>query len=131
MPTIYTTQALPCPTEHQEQVALFEMAALFASHHPELELLFAVPNAGQRTKAARGRLLAEGLKAGIPDLCLPIARNGYHALYIELKRLRGGTVRPEQKWWHQRLRAEGARVEVCRGFDAAWAAISDYLGITR
>jgi hypothetical protein len=121
----------PCPTEHEEQATLIEMCALFAPHHPELELLMATPNGGKRHPATAARLAAEGVRAGYPDLSLDVARGGYHGLKIEMKRLRGGTVRPEQKWWHERLRAEGYRVEVCRGCDAAWAAISDYLGIVR
>ena len=36
--------------------------------------------------ATGGRLRAEGLKSGVPDLCLPSAHGEYHGLYIEMKR---------------------------------------------
>lgn len=51
----------------------------------ELALLHHIPNGGARSKATAGRLKAEGVKAGIPDICLPVPKNGYGALYIELK----------------------------------------------
>ena len=37
-------------SEHDEQVALFEWAALREAEIPELALLFAIPNGGLRNK---------------------------------------------------------------------------------
>lgn len=54
--------------------------------HPELQLLYHVPNEGKRTWRTGARLKSEGLKPGVPDLCLPVARGKYHGLYVELKR---------------------------------------------
>lgn len=81
---------MPVPTEAQEQMTLFSWAAMQSGKYPELNLLYHVPNGGSRHKAEAGRLRAEGVKAGVPDLCLPVARGQYHGLYIELKRQRGG-----------------------------------------
>jgi len=50
-------------------------------------------------------------------------------LFIELKRRHGGVVSREQKEIHKLLRAQGYRVEVCKGADAAIQAIIDYLGL--
>jgi hypothetical protein len=52
---------------------------------------------------------------------------GYHGLYIEMKRAKGGQLSPPQKEWIDRLRAEGYRVEVCAGADAAMEVITGYL----
>lgn len=49
--------------------------------------------------ATGGRLRAEGLKSGVPDLCLPSAHGQYHGLYIEMKRTQGSKTTPEQKEW--------------------------------
>lgn len=75
---------MPVPTEAQEQMTLFSWAAMQSGKYPELNLLYHVPNGGSRHKAEAGRLRAEGVKAGVPDLCLPVARGQYHGLYIEL-----------------------------------------------
>lgn len=56
-----------------------------------------------------------------------IIRTKYNGLYIELKRLRGGTVSAAQKQWIARLRDTGYAVEVCKGWEAAAAVITDYL----
>lgn len=78
--------SLPVPTESVEQQCLFRWAAFQSGRFPELALLYHVPNGGSRKKAEAGRFRAEGVKAGVPDLCLPVARGGFHGLYIELKR---------------------------------------------
>ena len=119
----------PVPTEHEEQRALLARVRRAADAFPDLALLYAIPNGGHRQKASAGKLWAEGVKRGVPDLCLPIPRDGYHGLYLELKRVTGGTVSPEQRVWHAALREQGYRVEVCKGADAAWAVLCDYLGI--
>ena len=114
-------------TEHQEQAMLITWARHTESHWPELALLHAVPNGGWRHKATAGRLKAEGLKPGVPDLCLPVARHGYHGLYLEMKSKKG-RLRPEQKWWLVRLNAQGYHAVVCKGFASAVDVITEYLG---
>lgn len=111
--------------EHEEQKAVVSWAE-GNEEFPELEMLYAIPNAGKRTKRTRGRLKAEGMKAGVPDLCLPVPVAGYHGLYIEMKAATG-SVRKEQKWWHDRLRRKGYYVEVCYGREQAKEAITNYL----
>ena len=80
------------PTEHQEQVALIHWAKMRSATLPELGLLFAIPNGGERHLFVAKKLKAEGVKPGTPDLCLPVARGGYHGLFIEMKRMKGGRV---------------------------------------
>ena len=116
------------PTEGEEQQTLFRWAdMLSASLRPELRLLYHVPNGGSREKREAARLRGEGVRPGVPDLCLPVARCGYHGLYIELKRRSGGRVSPEQKAWLDRLSREGYLAAVCRGWDEARRVIEDYL----
>ena len=109
---------MPVPTEAQEQMTLFSWAAMQSGKYPELNLLYHVPNGGSRHKAEAGRLRAEGVKAGVPDLCLPVARGQYHGLYIELKRQRGGRTSDHQSEWpvsYTHLRAHETRHDlVCR-----------------
>ena len=114
--------------EHNHQCALIQWAALNLKKYPELAALYAVPNAGKRSLRMGARMKAEGLRAGVPDLCLPVHRNGYGALYIELK-VKGGKVSELQEIWISRLRYWGNRVEVCYGWDEARDVLVDYLNI--
>lgn len=115
-------------TEFQEQAALFEWASLSEGKYPELRWMHSIPNGAKRDIVTAVNLKRTGVKAGVPDICLPVARNGYHALYIELKRVSGGAVSINQKEWINGLRVNGYRVEVCKGFEAARDVILDYLG---
>lgn len=95
--------------------------------YPELNLLYHVPNGGSRHKAEAGRLRAEGVKAGVPDLCLPVARGQYHGLYIELKRQRGGRTSDHQSEWLDALSAQGYKAALCYGWEQAAGTIIEYL----
>ena len=113
-------------SEHQEQVALFRWAEYATSALPELNLLYAIPNGGHRHKAVAARLKAEGVKAGVPDVCLPVARGGWHGLYIEMKTERGKASKSQVQWLFA-LREEGYKVAICRGWETARGLIEDYL----
>jgi hypothetical protein len=115
------------PLETDEQQALFQWAALMEGQYPELRLLYAIPNGGARHKATASRMKAEGVKSGVPDICLPVARRGCHALYIELKRIEGGKVSDEQKEWIDALQAYGNGATVCKGWTEAKDVIEWYL----
>jgi hypothetical protein len=114
-------------TENQEQAALFEWAKLSEWKHPELKLLHAIPNGGLRDARTAAVLQRTGVKPGVPDICLPVPKGGYGALYIELKRLQGGAVSANQRVWINRLNANGNKAVVCKGWVAAKNEIEKYL----
>jgi len=106
---------------------------------PELRWLFAIKNAGHGDAIRGAMSKAEGVKAGVPDVMLPVpARISvynayYHGLYIELKRLKStrgaaGKTSPVQDDWSDYLKSAGYAVEVCHGWEAARNAILHYLG---
>lgn len=68
----------------------------------------------------------EGVRRGIPDLQLDVARGPYHGLRIEMKRSKG-VVSPEQKEVHQFLAGQGYRIIVAWTAQDAINAIDDYL----
>ncbi|MDQ7835495.1 MAG: VRR-NUC domain-containing protein [Humidesulfovibrio sp.] len=117
----------PCPSEHKEQVALMQWVGWMTPRWPELELLFAIPNGGDRDEVVAAKLKAEGVKKGVPDLMLPVARGEYHGLFVEMKRQEGGREKPEQKEWREKLLAQGYQAVVCRGLGEAMRAISEYM----
>lgn len=126
------------PSEHDEQAAVISWARMQECVYPELKLLFCVPNGaaltwredkkGNRYSPQAARLKAEGLRPGVPDLCLPVARQGYHSLYIELK---AGRNRPtqEQIAFLDALACQGHLALVCYGAEQAIEAIKEYLGV--
>lgn len=116
------------PTESAEQIALFAWAAYEAGAHPALRLLHHIPNGGYRTPSEAARFTREGVRSGIPDICLPVARGVYHGLYIELKRSKGGKLSEAQAQWLENLREQGYYAVRCDGADAAIREILGYLG---
>ena len=117
----------PIPTEAQEQTTLFQWAGMMAGKWPELRLCHAIPNGGSRNPIEARHLKEQGVKPGIPDLFLPCARGGWHGLYIEMKRRKGGRVSIEQKKTIIALREQGYRVEVCEGWEKARDVIVEYM----
>ena len=109
--------------EHQEQVALMQEAAYRYGKYPELWLLYAIPNAGAYR---RKDLQLEGVKSGVPDLHLPVARGNFHSLYIEMKWGRN-KLSPTQKVWKARLENAGHRVVVCYSEQAAMDELIKYI----
>ena len=80
-----------CPPESEEQKALFDwwQRTPYARHF----VMYHIPNGGRRDKITGARLKAEGVVAGVPDVFLASPRQGFHGLYIEMKRQRGGRFR--------------------------------------
>ena len=117
------------PSEGQEQATLFSWARMMEGRYPELRLMFHVPNGGGRGKAEAGRFKMEGVKAGVPDIFLPVPRGNYHGMFIEMKKHKGGKVSAEQKVWLAELAEQGYFAVVAFGWEDASEQIRSYLDI--
>ena len=117
--------------EHLEQCALIEWVRLNEHIEPRLRLLFAVPNGGRRSMWEGKRFKAEGVVAGVPDLCLPAASAGhlYCALMIEMK-APGSKPRKNQQEWARNALGKGPLVVWHDSWVAAAREICVYLGPT-
>lgn len=115
-------------TEEAEQITLIQWADTLAPQHPELAMLFHVPNGGYRARRTAGRMKAAGQRKGVPDLWLPIPRRGYHGLVIELKAAKGRPT-PEQSDWLARLNAEGYKATIQHGWIEAARNLAWYLDL--
>lgn len=104
------------PTEHEEQR---EVVRWFRQTWPGV-LIHAIPNGGARSKATAGRLKAEGVVSGVPDLFVPAWR-----LWVEMKRTKGGSLRPEQKDWIAYLEGCGYQCIVGKGAEDAKQKITE------
>ena len=122
-------------TEHQEQASLIIWAQWAAGKFPELQLLFAIPNGGARHPRVAQSMKEEGVKPGVPDLFLPVARHGHHGLFFEMKTENHRPKREGSKGglsdlqidWLENLRAQGYKAEVAYGRDEAIKMLTDYL----
>jgi hypothetical protein len=93
-----------------------------------LDLLYAIPNGGERNVLVAAKLKAEGVRAGVPDLHMPVARGGHHSLYIEMKKT-GGRLSDVQIRFIAALEAAGNKVVVAYGWKEAVEAIKQYLSV--
>lgn len=116
--------------EASEQMALFRWANFARGKYPELDLLYHIPNGGSRNKIEAANLKRQGVKSGVPDLCLPVARGGWHGLYIELKFGKNKTT-DNQDAWMRSLATQGYAAAVCYGWQDAAEIITKYLEAAR
>lgn len=112
--------------ESVEQTNLFRWAAYEQGKYPELKLMYHIPNGGSRNRLEAANLKKQGVKSGVPDICLPVARGAYHGLYIEMKAGRN-KASENQKQWLSNLNAQGYYAVLCYGWNAASEVITNYL----
>lgn len=114
-------------SESGHQQALLCWCQQNLTKYPDLKWLTAIPNGGYRDKITSAKLKAEGVKAGVPDLCLPVKRGMYAALWLEMKKPQVGKVSKEQNEWIDHLRSQNHAVYVCFGWQDARDTLISYL----
>ena len=112
--------------EHGEQVKFIRWARSWLPENLR-SLIFAIPNGGKRNVITAIKLKAEGVVPGVPDIFFAWPRQGYHGLFIEMKKAKGGMVSEEQAAMHHRLTLAGYRVVVCHGACEASAEVAKYM----
>lgn len=122
-----STRAKPVDREGLEQAALIKELGLCLP--AVAALIYHVPNGGHRHKLVAIKLKGQGVKAGVPDLVLPMARGGYFGLYLEFKATapNDAAVSASQHAWIRRLNDQGYLAIVCRGHFDAMEQIRAYL----
>lgn len=114
--------------QHQAAVMKWSRQPEIRSRWPELALLHHIPNGGTRDAVEGKHLKQQGVKSGVPDLCLPVPSGRYHGLYIEMK-TDDGRATDAQKWWIERLNAAGYFAQVCHGWESAVRVLEWYLSL--
>lgn len=117
----------PVDREGLEQAAVIKELEL--SLPAVAALIYHVPNGGHRHKLVAIKLKGQGVKSGVPDLVLPMARGGYFGLYLEFKATapNDAAVSASQHAWIRRLNDQGYLAIVCRGHFDAMEQIRAYL----
>lgn len=114
--------------EDTEQERVINWATFYAKDFPELDLLYHVPNGGSRNQLEAANLKRQGVKAGVPDLVLPVPRQQFHGLYVEMKWGKNTTT-DKQDWWLEQLQQQGYKTAVCWSADEAMDVIAEYMEI--
>lgn len=122
----YSRQQNRKRSEATEQEALIQWCGYQQGKYPELKLIYHIPNGGSRNTLEAANLKRQGVKAGVPDLCLPVARKGFHGLYIEMKYGKNKTTENQKKWL-EALEFQGYYTVVCYGAEEAQKVILEYL----
>ena len=112
--------------EQKNVIAIARFMAKDEKKYPFLHRLHSSQNGENRkTEGQRTRANAQGLLKGLSDLCLPVPRNGYHGLYIEMKYNKGKPT-PEQKKFIEDSLLLGYQAVICWSAKEAIQVIEDY-----
>ncbi len=125
-PAHATSQATHAPklSERDLQAAVIAECDRRAATIAEYGLIFAIPNGQYR----QGQRVEPGLRAGVPDLMLPVPSGQFHGLWIELKCGRNKPTRPQLEWI-RRLSIQGYKCAVVwDSVEDVMAIIDEYLG---
>lgn len=121
-------------SESDEQKIVVEWARRLEGAFPALGMLFCVPNGGLRSVRTAARLKAEGVRAGVSDLVLPVPKDGWAGVFLELKtavRARQGlrACSDDQVTWLRLAATYDWKAVIAFGADAARVALAHYLRI--
>ncbi len=83
---------------------------------------------GKISPIEASKLSRLGVGGGWPDFCVPVPKKGYHGLYLEMKRRKGGVISPDQREKLNELNENGYLAVVSYGCDEAIKICEDYLG---
>ena len=114
--------------EDDECKALWQWAQLI----PELKAsLYHIPNGGRRNLLEAARMKSHGVRAGVSDYHLPIARGSYIGLWVEMKAPRShkSVVSDSQKVWLELMKSNAHATFVCYGWHEAKAVFEWYLSL--
>ena len=124
-PTIKPRTKRNAQPEAIEQAKVIAWARANENNYPYLWMLHSSLNGVKMTKAQAGRAIAQGMLSGVPDLFLPVPKNGYHGLFIEMK-YGSNKVTENQEKFLQNAANVGYSVVVCYSANEAIKRIEDY-----
>lgn len=92
------------------------------------DVIYHVPNGGQRNKKTAADLKRQGVKSGVSDLVVMDARGGWHGLYLELKATppRHAALADSQREWLALAEGRGYCARLARGLEEAKAVLQWY-----
>lgn len=120
------TEVKSSEAEQQEALIDFCNKISLSPRYKDLKLIYHIPNGGSRNTLEAKNLKKQGVKAGVPDLFLPVAKGGYFGLYIEMKWGKNKATDEQLKWMAE-LRNQGYAVWLCYGSEVAKNCLEQYI----
>ena len=129
-----TPEKIAGTSERSQQRAFLQWCALNTHKYSCLRWMYHIMNSAvvgkdPKDRAIRGAMMvADGVRKGVVDLCLPFPSSGYHGLYIEFKapgKLKTTTI--EQKEFLAFVNANGSVGVVMDSWEKARDLTVDYL----
>jgi hypothetical protein len=114
-------------SEYEDQVAIFEWAAINEHRWPCLKLLFGSLMGIKLPFKLLNKAKKAGMKKGKPDINLPVPRGGFCGLWIELKAMGGNKPTDDQIRVLKHLGDEGNACFVRIGSEDAIRTIQAYV----
>lgn len=119
------------PSERQEQLALVK----WLGYHPILKNYFCKnDNEGKRTPQQGANLKRLGLRPGVSDIFIYYPSNGFHGLWIEMKRNKKYTKSEmntptwiAQERFLESVKSVGYEAKICYGWEDGVRVIERYL----
>ena len=113
--------------KHHESELQRACVRWFDMQYPKLKnLLFAIPNGGRRSQIEAAIMKGEGVRPGVPDLFLAVARGSFHGLFIEMKHGKGTTTTTQAEMM-SRLNDQNYMTHVCRSIEEFMTLVNKYL----
>ncbi len=112
---------------NKEEAKLQEACVKWARMQYRDLLIWHCPNGGSRNTIEGANLKRQGVLAGVCDLHVDRAAQGYHGLKIEMK-ARGGKLTPEQKAYKEQCEKEDYLFAVVDNVDDFIKLLKIYLG---
>lgn len=114
--------------ESDELITFFDYVRRLENRDPRFKSIYHIANERKTTPRAGYRLKQKGVRAGVPDVCVPIPTKQYSGLYIEFK------IKPNKLTEHQTamctlLHGLGYCVRVAWSSTEAIQILKDYLEI--
>lgn len=88
--------------------------------------IYAIPNGAKRSYASARRVIAEGVTAGVGDVFVQYARQGFHGMFLEFKTPKG-RMSEHQKKHQQHCQKENYKYVVVRSLEEAVKETLAYL----
>lgn len=116
------------PTELQEQSMVVQYLEILKNQGKILAYCGLPNNLWTKSWSQKRKQTLEGVKKGFPDMVIVTPTK---VLFLEMKRIKGGVLSPEQKEWIKILPDKTTSSSVAKGFDEAKIIIDSLLGGTK
>ena len=118
--------------EGQIQIAIMDWVRANEEQHPVLKVVYHTPNSFFGTGFGVVIWLKKlGMRKGVYDIIVPISKQGYSSLWIEIKKGKG-KLTPEQKMFSELINLYSdnpTKFEVFYDADSCINSIKDYLSL--